>query len=170
MRRFNSPWRMRLQPASYNGVRFFVEADVKAGGRRIAVHEYPKRDVPYAEDMGRRAKRFSVTAYVIGPDFEDQRDALIDQFEALGNGELVRPTTIAPITVVVDTYSVTERREKGGYAFFEINFIEAGQNLSDPAPDTQSQINGAVDNAVGSPTVANTAAAFMNSKDLSGLT
>ena len=144
-----SPWRLNLQPASYNGAGFFVDVDAKASGRRIALHEYPKRDIPYAEDMGRRAKRFTITAYVIGPYYEDDRDALIAQLDALGNGVLVRPTTIGDETVVVDTYSVTERRERGGSATFEIAFVEAGQNLSALAiSDTQSGVTQQVDSAM----------------------
>jgi hypothetical protein len=29
------------------------------------VHEYPNRDIPYAEDLGRRARRFSIGAFLI---------------------------------------------------------------------------------------------------------
>src|SRR6059058_5762319 len=106
------PWRLRLQPASYNGVTFHVETGMRAGGRRIALHEFPKRDTPYAEDMGRKAKRFTVSAYVIGPDFEDQRDALIAQFEREGSGRLVLPTSFDEKIVVVENYSVTENRQR----------------------------------------------------------
>jgi prophage DNA circulation protein len=164
-----SPWRMRLQPASYNGVLFHVDASARASGRRIALHEFPKRDIPYSEDMGRKAKRFTVAAYVIGPFFEDQRDALIEQFEAEGTGRLVLPTSTDEKLVVVDAYSITERRERGGYAEIEIHFIEAGQDISTVnLADTQSAVTSAVNNAVG-PTVAGTIAAFLNSNDIGGL-
>ena len=156
-----APWRLNLQPASYNGAGFFVDVDAKASGRRIALHEYPKRDIPYAEDMGRRAKRFTVTGYVIGPYYEDDRDALLAQLDALGNGVLVRPTTMADETVVVDTYTVTERRERGGSAAFEMTFIEAGQNLSATAiANTQAGVQSQVDQAMTNP----------NSSDLSPIT
>jgi prophage DNA circulation protein len=157
---------MRLQPATYNGVEFHLEVGVRASGRRIALHEFPKRDIPYAEDMGRRARRFSITAYVIGPNFEDQRDALIEQFEEEGSGRLVLPTSTDEKIVVVDTYSVTERRERGGYAELEVAFTEAGQDISTINQiDTQRAVTSAVDNAIG-PTVESTIAAFMNSNDI----
>lgn len=144
-----SPWRMNLQPASYNGAGFFVDVDARSGGRRIALHEYPKRDDPYAEDMGRRARRFSITAYVIGPNFTAARDALIEQLEADRPGMLIRPTTVADMLVVVDTYNITERRERGGTATFEITFIEAGINTSSiMTDDTQANVNSAVNAAV----------------------
>lgn len=170
-----APWRMRLQPASYNGVLFHVDLNARASGRRIALHEFPKKDIPYAEDMGRRAKRFTIAAYVIGPNFEDQRDALIEQFEAEGNGRLVLPTSTDEKIVVVDSYSVTERRERGGYAELEINFIEAGQDISGIVqPDTQGAINQSTNDASGLPGLAFVPALtqlpiFMQSIDISVL-
>lgn len=156
------PWRLRLQPASYNGVQFHVETGVRTGGRRIALHEFPKRDEPYAEDMGRRAKRFTVQAYVIGPDYEDQRDALISQFEREGSGRLVLPTSFDEKTVVVETYSVTENRQRGGYAEFSITFVEAGKDLwQQTGVNTQAAVSSAVDAAVG-PTVASVISGYLN--------
>jgi prophage DNA circulation protein len=151
-----APWRLKLRPASFKGVVFFVEVDAKAGGRRIALHEYPKRDIPYAEDMGRRAKRFAITAYVIGvqtrnvwTNYQDQRDLLINAIEAEGAGTLIRPTTAYDIEVVAEGYSVTERREKGGYAQFDITFIESGINIANlPQADTQAAVTTAVNNAM----------------------
>jgi prophage DNA circulation protein len=142
-------WRLRLQPASYNGVQFHVDGSTRASGRRIALHEFPKRDTPYAEDMGRKAKRFSVVAYVIGPNYEDQRDALIAQLEAEGAGLLVLPTSTDQKKVVIDNYSVTERREQGGYATIEMTFIEAGQDPYDQVQaDTQSQVTNSADTSI----------------------
>lgn len=55
-----------LQPASYKGVPFYVETGGRSSGRRIVPHEFPKKDnYPYSEDMGRRIRRFAVTAYII---------------------------------------------------------------------------------------------------------
>jgi hypothetical protein len=51
--------------------------------------------------------------------------------------------------VVVDGYNLTERRERGGMAEFEINFIEAGESpaMSSTA-DTQSASNNAAQNLI----------------------
>jgi prophage DNA circulation protein len=163
------PWRLSLKPASYNGVVFHVETGTRSGGRRKVIHEFPKRDTPYLEDMGRRARRFPVTAYVIGPNYEDLRDALIAQLEAEANGQLVHPTYVDADLVGVDVYSVTERRERGGYAEFEISFIEAGQDISAVVgtPNTPSAVNRAVDGAV--PTAsANSGSDFSGSNDIVG--
>ena len=60
-------WRDRLLPASFRGARFFVATDTRQGGRRLAVHEYPLRDIPYAEDLGRKARTYAIEAVLVGP-------------------------------------------------------------------------------------------------------
>ena len=35
----------------------------------MAEFQFPKGDTPYAEDMGRAAKRWQITGYVIGDDY-----------------------------------------------------------------------------------------------------
>jgi prophage DNA circulation protein len=127
-------WRARLLPASFRGAGFHVETNARASGRRIAMHEFPKRDDPYAEDMGRRARRHPVTAYIVqsvlnGFDYVPERDALIDALEAEGPGLLILPT-LGEYSVVCAGYNVAERRERGGYCEFEIDFLESGDGVA----------------------------------------
>jgi prophage DNA circulation protein len=164
-------WRQTLQPASFNGVPFHVEVQSKTSGRRIVPYEFPKQDVPQTEDMGRRIRRFVVTAYIIyspvlTPDYEANRDDLIAELESEGPGLLILPTGLQNMIgatsgmVVVDHYSVTERREQGGYVTFEITFMEAGSAVgtaATPAVNTQ----GAVTNSATSATTQ-----FQNSSDI----
>ena len=49
------------------------------GGRRIVMHEFPKKDIGYPEDMGRRARRFSVRGYIINLPRRDVRAAVLDR-------------------------------------------------------------------------------------------
>jgi hypothetical protein len=65
IRDIHNPWRDALLPAMFDGVPFFCDSGIRETGRRAVVHEYPKRDTPYAEDMGRRAIQYSVRGYVI---------------------------------------------------------------------------------------------------------
>src|ERR1700728_3190192 len=137
-------WRLNLQPASYNGAGFFVETNARASGRRIANHEFPKRDTPYAEDMGQKSKKFTIAGYVIGSDYVDLRDALIAQLESLGNGQLILPTGMSSDTqnVVVENYSVIEKNDRGGMAEFEITFLDAGINIATLAvANTQAAVS-----------------------------
>lgn len=148
-------WRQNLQPASFRGVPFYVHIDAKAGGRRIVQHEFPMQSIPFAEDMGRRARRFRVTAYILYspaliPDYQGARDALIDALESgSGAAQLIHPT-LGVDTVVVDTYAVTERLEEaGGYSEFEIEFLEAGSTaFSTPTSDTNAAVGKSAQNAV----------------------
>jgi prophage DNA circulation protein len=140
-------WRASLLPASFAGVPFHVEQGSQAGGRRIALHEFPKKNTPYAEDMGRKARRWQIQAYLVSPDYLGNRDLLIDVCEIEGPGTLVHPTLGAK-QVVVDSYSAREFREKGGYVLFEFQFTEAGQPASNAVTDdTQGQVAAAASSA-----------------------
>ena len=77
---------MMLVPATFRLAPFHVDANSRTSGRRIVLHEFPKRDTPYAEDMGRSARRFPVTGYVIGPDYQIWRELLVLALEAEGPG------------------------------------------------------------------------------------
>lgn len=118
-------WRLRLLPASFRGARFNVEQGSRSGGRRIAFHEFPKRDQPYAEDMGRKGRRFQVSAYIVGPMYQMARDALCAALDAEGPGTLIHPTIPGGQYVCAD-YNVVERRQAGGMAEFDITFLEVG--------------------------------------------
>lgn len=121
-------WREQLQKASYRGVPFYVEAAGKSGGRRTAVHEFIARELPYAEDMGGKAKSFSISCYVLGEDYITLRDRLEAACEKGGPGTLVHPTR-GTLEVNVTDYNVDERlTEEGGIARFTITFVESGRN------------------------------------------
>lgn len=133
-------WRDSLRPSSFRGVEFHVDAAARGGGRRQAQFEFPKKDTPYAEDMGRRARRYSVTAYIVGDDYQGRRDRLVSALEQEGAG-LLNHYTLGQHKVVVETYSLTERRERGRMCEFEIQFAEAG---SPPSKSTQQDTQSAV--------------------------
>jgi prophage DNA circulation protein len=118
-------WQDYLIPASYNGAEFHIESGAKAGGRRNVDHEYPKRDIPYAEDMGRRGYKFTIQCYVLGPNYTDDRDALIAAMEAPGPGLLIHPT-LGEFLVNPDSYTSQESRLRGNMAELDLTFMEAG--------------------------------------------
>lgn len=130
-----NPWRQILmsEPASFRGVIFHVEQGNRSSGRRAVTHEYPKRDDPYAEDMGRHARRFSFTAYLIYlPSnafypYPEQRDRLYDALETADVGWLTHPVFCpGGMNVMCERYTMTEGRERGGYTTFEMQFVEGG--------------------------------------------
>lgn len=128
IRTFKNPWRDRYQQARFRDAIFHVETGGQAGGRRVALHEYPKRNVPYAEDMGKRANIYSVQGYLIGPSYLTLKDALITALEKDGPGllRLPMPYMMRDVKVMVQSYSVTEARERGGMCAIEMQFVEYG--------------------------------------------
>ena len=88
-----------LLPASFRGVPFAVQASDAGIGRRIALHQYPGRDDPWAEDIGRQARRWRFRGFIVDSDvvfaggpIQLQRTLLIAAFEAKGSGLLTHPT------------------------------------------------------------------------------
>lgn len=135
-------WRDSLRHASFRGVRFHVEVASHASGRRVALHEHPKRDDPSSEDLGRRARRFQVTAYLIGSDYLDVRDTLIRALEERGAGLLILPT-LGERQVRCEGFNAVERRERGGFVEIDCSFTEAGDearqsNVEDTAARVQA--------------------------------
>jgi len=118
-------WRARLRPASWRGVPFFVGEASGEVGRRYEMHEYPQRDQPWAEDLGRSQRKWSVTGYVLGDDYMGTRDRLLAACEQSGVGKLVHPY-LGELHVVCDRFRYTERDEEGRICRFELSFAEPG--------------------------------------------
>ena len=126
------PWREKWRQASFRGVLFYVEMNAKTSGRRTAMHVFPKRDTPYAEDLGRRGYEFHVVGYVIGPNYVVDREnlqAALEDSRNEGPGILVLPTYPDHIVTCVHFQSM-ERREQGGFCEFHMVFAEAGDPKS----------------------------------------
>lgn len=141
-------WLERLQQASFRNVPFQVEQAGVSGGRRLAVHEYPLRDRPFAEDLGRDARSYQVEAYVLAStitengqrsgDYMAARDALIEALESGdGPGTLVHPY-LGRLQVAVRGYRLSESTREGGIARFSIVFVEAGE-AAQPATATDTR-------------------------------
>ncbi len=133
-----SAWRNDLMPASFRGATFHVEGNMMENGRRIVVHEFPKKEEPYSEDMGRQAIQFTVRGYCITYPFDSDfplyrrdyriaRDNLLDALEREGPGFLQLPT-LRPISVVCQRYRLTEEEKAGGFCVFDMSFVETGKS------------------------------------------
>jgi prophage DNA circulation protein len=105
----------------------------RSGGRRTVTHEYPFRDEPFIEDMGRKSRSFQLEGYIVGGDYLVHKNALIDALEAAGPGELVHPS-YGSLIVMSGDFRVRESTADGGVARFSIEFIET--ESSPPAPVT----------------------------------
>ena len=119
-------WRDNYRAASFRGVPFFVESADSTHGRRQAVHEHAQRDVPYTEDLGRKAREFSVSGYLIGAEYQTQRDELIKACETAGPGVLVHPYR-GEMTVTCRGLGVSESSNEGGMCLVKLTFLESGE-------------------------------------------
>ena len=121
------PWLERFLPASFRGIPFGVESHTAAGGRRIEQHEYPNRDKPFAEDLGRRSRGFAVEGWIVGDGYFVQRDLLISACERPGPGLLTHPY-LGVHRVACDRYEVSERVDEGRMCRITMTFAESGQS------------------------------------------
>ncbi len=118
-------WRDQYQQGSFRGAAFRTEFHELSGGRRVVSHEFPGRDEPVTEDLGRSQRSFSIDCWVAGPEYRADRDALKDALEAFGPGLLVHPF-YGSMNVNVVIFRSTEDTEEGGMCRFTIEFVESG--------------------------------------------
>jgi DNA circularisation protein N-terminus len=119
-----------IRPGSFRGVPFVVDTAAGEGGRRIVTHQFPLRDRPFTEDLGRHAQQYRLRVFVIGDDYMDQRDALLSACQDWdGPGILIHPY-LGERRCRAGRVRWTESRELGGYAAFEIEFVEDGPQPS----------------------------------------
>lgn len=143
---FSTDWRSRLQSGSFRGVPFEVEDEEGVFGRRVQVHEYPNRDKPYTEDIGRATRRITINAYLIGDDYPEKRDRLIAAIETEGAATLVHPWYGEMKGNVDGTVRVAHSKGEGRMCRVSFQFVESGE-LSFPASGVASGqvLDGSVD-------------------------
>ena len=149
-----------LRSASFRGVPFGVLAGETKVGRRNAVHEYPYRDEPWVEDLGRASRKFSFTAFLVqdaliygGGDVTVQRDLLLAVCEQPDSGILIHPTLGILNVSLLEPVGIREKWDKGRYFEIDFSFIESGANgLPNILDATEALVGtaaGALDAAVG---------------------
>ena len=137
-----------LLPASFRGVPFGVTSDGLDTGRRTAKHEFPGRDKPYVEDLGRRTRSFSIEGFVVGADYANRRNELLAALEKPGVGVLVHPY-YGEMSVQVDSVKVSHSALDGGMAVFSISFIDPGDvAFSFTTKNAVSEVGAAADNVL----------------------
>ncbi|HBC0987562.1 TPA: DNA circularization N-terminal domain-containing protein [Escherichia coli] len=108
---------------SFRGVPFLItETVTQKGGRRVVKREYPRRDDGGADDLGRRLRERSFSCIVIGDDYIDKRDALIEALDEDGPGELVHPL-YGTIQAQIDSWESSENLKEQGVCNFTISFF-----------------------------------------------
>lgn len=131
-------WRERLQPGSIGGVAFHTEQASGSGGRRLVVHEYPLQEIHYVEDLGKSAGSQRLTVFVIGQDYDLQRDELVQLLDSQGPHTLVHPY-LGTLRVHVNNYEWAITTRKGGFAQFNIEYVLHGQRKYPQAGNANAQ-------------------------------
>ena len=122
-----------LLPATFRGAPFAVESDDMSGGRRNVVHQYPGRDEPWTEDMGRAARRYRFRGFIVDGDvlffggpIQLQRLLLLAALEKEGPGTLTHPT-LGIRNVSVQSFSIGADLGAGRMSQVDIEFVESGK-------------------------------------------
>jgi prophage DNA circulation protein len=120
-----------LRKASFNNVSFEVSAGSVSVGRRIVTHEFPQRDTPYSEDLGRAYRQFTVSGFVTGADYIEKARRLQEALESDSKGRLIHPWLGTLDVIVADKTTITWDTASR-LASFDITFIELGEQ-KDPS-------------------------------------
>lgn len=121
-------WRDRYQvKGKFRDAEFIVMAEDLEPGRRVTVHEFPKRDDPVVEDMGKKKHQYTLNVVVVGPDYDYARNKLIDALDQPGSGDLIHPTDGKLRVSIIDSRE-TQTTTEGGMARFTITYIVVGNH------------------------------------------
>lgn len=115
----------QLRRASFRGVPFEVASSNLSIGRRTQTFEYPQRDDPFTEDMGRSKRTIRITAFVVGYDYIARMKRLIAACEKPGSGRLIHPwlgsMEVTPTDLSAPVF------ESNRVASVSLTFVESGK-------------------------------------------
>lgn len=142
-------WLERLRPASIGGIPFQVESDRGTFGRKTVEHEYPERDIPESEDLGRKGRTYQIEGFIVGEDFDIQRNRLIEVIESSGRRELIHPA-YGTLEVRIKPSTFTHSKREGRMVRFTLECVEAGEAFF---PTSVSNNTDTIDNLVDTITI-----------------
>ncbi|WP_289170987.1 DNA circularization N-terminal domain-containing protein [uncultured Parasutterella sp.] len=116
-----------LRQCSYKGVPFQAAAVTKTIQRRQVLHEYPQRDIPYLEDLGKGATLYKVTAFLVGDNCVAQAKRLEKALLTVGAGTFVHPWDGALTVSVYQASNISYSNSELRYCSLDITFVEAGE-------------------------------------------
>ncbi|MDE1713894.1 DNA circularization N-terminal domain-containing protein (plasmid) [Chromobacterium amazonense] len=114
-----------LVDASFRGVRFDCLKSVDSAQRDQALHEYPYKDGADVEDLGRKARKVSLSAMFWGKDYPRRLRELVAALDAAGPGELVHPVFGSMPQAQVLDYQISHDADAPDSCTVDINWVEA---------------------------------------------
>ncbi|MFK0336777.1 DNA circularization N-terminal domain-containing protein [Agrobacterium deltaense] len=121
-------WASTLRPASFRGVRFWVDYEELTGGKRLARHEFAGGRRTKMEEMGLKTPSFSVTAYLLGDASDVEAAALSTACNAAGPGRLVLPIDAGQLAYIED-FRRSRERSRRGWISFEFTVVPASGEI-----------------------------------------
>lgn len=125
-----------LKPASLGGVPFAALAVRTGAGRRNAVHEYPKRDGAWVEDMGRQARAFEIQGFLVDSSvlyarrpIAEQRHMMLNAVENFQSMTLVHPTLGEVRNVNVLAFEMFDSVDLAGATEFRASLVQSIDRL-----------------------------------------
>ena len=105
-----------------------VETSSMTIGRRGVLHQYPFKDTPYFEDMGRKAREFDMEIVFQGEDHVEQTELFIKAFEQRdpSKGTLVHPQRGTYVVYPIEA-DITDSEDSIGITKVNAKFVEAGE-------------------------------------------
>ena len=142
-------WRDQMLPASFRGIDFLIPQASVPVGMKVQLHEFPQRDEPFAEQLGKQAQVHRLVCWIIGDDCFERRDKFMEAVQTPGAGELVHPW-LGRMQVKAGEAELTHDFKQGGMAAFAVTFYP-DIPLKFPAAkvNTQQQVVKASDSLLG---------------------
>ncbi len=123
-------WENRLQPATYtapSGKSFtfdFKKVEVSAT-HRASIFRTPNKPGAYAIDFGMGERKYPLTAYVFGNDYDIEADKLVLLLEERGHGKLDHPVYGTKTVQVMGYKRKDDPADRAGVGIINIDFIES---------------------------------------------
>ncbi|WP_339521839.1 DNA circularization protein [Pseudomonas sp. EL_65y_Pfl2_R96] len=114
-------WRDDLLPASFRGISFLIPQASVPIGMKGQLHEFPQRDEPFFEQLGKQSQVHRLTCWIIGDDCFERRDKFLEAIQTPGAGELVHPW-LGRMQVKAGEGDMTHDFQQGGMVSFSVTF------------------------------------------------
>ena len=111
--------------ASFRGIVFDCQGTSDPTKRALAIHEYPYKDGAEIDDMGRRARVFSINAIFWGDAYQQELQTFLDALDLGGEGELVHPVYGSHMVMVQD-FDPRHEADLPDSCTVAITFVESG--------------------------------------------
>lgn len=117
-------WRDRLVPASFDGAPFFVDSMDLDQGPRAYVQKFPGTGRVEVQNLGNDAREITVNAYLLGEDYDFDRDVLEAALLEGGVKPLTLPWRGTKNVTVDQKFKTTESKSEGGYCRISFHCVE----------------------------------------------